>query len=190
MALFLFKFDNQFNDMKRIILIAFIPFLIASCTQIIPYTDQVREQFDLTPENMMKVQFYTSANIILEKSQSSGNQTTGTSGELVINSSKTQDRIIIPTNTRGVFEKMGDNNEIIVRFEMGSGRVIKFATRVTQTSGKYYLVADWKNNGGTLEYGNDTYKVGTGGSSAFLQIRLKKMQRVTRKDRIVKGMKV
>ncbi len=176
--------------MKRILAFIFIPLLISSCSQILPYTDQLRDQFDLTPENMMKVQFYTSSNIILEKSHSSGNQTTGTAGELVINSSKTQDRIIIPTNTRGVFEKMGDNNEIVVRFEMGSGKVIRFATRVTQTSGKYYLVADWKNNGGTLEYGNETYKVGTGGSSAFLQVRMKKMQKITRKDRIVKGMKV
>ncbi|HRP52574.1 MAG TPA: hypothetical protein PLI97_03605 [Fluviicola sp.] len=176
--------------MKKILTFCVLALVMSSCSQIIAYTDQVKEQFDLTPENMTKVQFYTSTNIILEKSKSSGNQTTGTSGELVVNSSKTQDRIIIPTNTRGVFEKMGANNEVIVRFELGSGRVIKFATRPTQTSGKYYLVADWTKNGGTLEYGNETYNVSSGGSSAFLQVRLKKMQRITRKDRIVKGMKV
>lgn len=176
--------------MKRIFAFAVLTLLVASCAQKIPYTDQVKQDFDLTPENMTKVQFYTSSNIILEKSQSSGNQGTGSSGELVVSSSKTQDRIIIPTNTRGVFEKMGANNEVVVRFEVGSGRVIKFATRATQTSGKYYLVADWKNNGGTMEYGGETYTIASGGSSAFLQVRLKKLQKTRRKDRVVKGMKV
>lgn len=176
--------------MKNVFALALLTLLITSCSQKIAYTDVVKEQFDLSPENMTKVQFYTSTNIILEKNRSSGNQTTGNSGELVVNSSKTQDRIIIPTNTRGVFEKIGPNGEVIVRFEMGSGRVITFATRATQTSGKYYLVADWKTNGGTLEYGNESYTVASGGSSAFLQVRLKKMQKIVRKDRVVKGMKV
>lgn len=176
--------------MKRIFAFAVLAILVVSCAQKIPYTDQVKEDFDLSPENMTKVQFYTSSNIILEKNQSSGNQGTGSSGELVVNSSKTQNRVIIPTNTRGVFEKIGPNNEVIVRFEVGSGRVIKFATRATQTSGKYYLVADWKNNGGTMEYGGETFSVSSGGSSAFLQVRLKKLQKTKRKDRVVKGMKV
>ncbi|MDR0802206.1 hypothetical protein [Fluviicola sp.] len=176
--------------MKRIFAFAVLALLMTSCAQKIPYTDQVKQDFDLTPENMTKVQFYTSSNIILEKNQSSGNQGTGSSGELVVSSSKTQNRVIIPSNTRGVFEKVGPNNEVVVRFEIGSGKVVKFATRATQTSGKYYLVADWKSNGGTLEYGNEMYTVASGGSSAFLQVRLKKMQRTKRKDRVVKGMKV
>lgn len=181
---------TNFLHMKRIFAFAVLTLLLASCAQKIPYTDQVKQDFDLSPENMTKVQFYTSSNIILEKNQSSGNQGTGSSGELVVSSSKTQDRVIIPTNTRGVFEKIGPNNEVIVRFEVGSGRVIKFATRATQTSGKYYLVADWKNNGGTMEYGGETYSIASGGSSAFLQVRLKKLQKTKRKDRVVKGMKV
>lgn len=187
---FIFASFDKMKNMKNVVAFALLALLITSCSQKIAYTDVVKEQFDLSPENMTKVQFYTSANIILEKNRSSGNQTTGSSGELVVNSSKTQDRIIIPTNTRGVFEKIGPNNEVIVRFEMGSGRVIKFATRATQTSGKYYLVADWKANGGTMQYGNESYTVASGGSSAFLQVRMKKMQKIVRKDRVVKGMKV
>lgn len=176
--------------MRLIVGFALLTLVLASCGTKVAYTDALKEQYDLSPENLMKVQFYTSSPIILEKSSTSGNQTTGNDGALVSNTSKTQDRIIIPPNTKCVFEKIGTNNEIIVRFEIGTGKVLKFATRPTQANGKYYLVADWKEKGGTIEYGNETYNVQSGGSSAYLQVVQKKLQRTKRKDRIVKGMKV
>lgn len=176
--------------MKGIFFFALL-LLVTSCGTKVPFTDALKEEFDLTPENMMKVQFYTSSVIIMEKSQSSGNQTTGDDGTLVSNSSKTQDRIIIPANTKCVFEKIGEGDAIVVRFELGTGKVLKFDTRASQTSGKYYLVANWaEGKGGSLEYGNETYNVQSGGSSAYLLVVLKKLQRTKRKDRIVKGMKV
>lgn len=165
--------------------------LITSCATRVPFTDQLKEEFDLSPENLMKVQFFTSAVIILEKSSSSGNQSTGNDGALVVNSSKTQDRIIINPGTKCVFEKMGENKEIMVRFELGTGKVLKFNTRSSQTNGKYYLVTQAKENtAGTVEYGNETFTVAQGAGSTHLQVALKKLQKTKRKDRIVKGLKV
>lgn len=164
--------------------------LLGSCGTPVAYTDSLKDQYDLSPEALVKVQFYTSSVIILEKSKVSGNQTTGDDGSLVSNTSKTQDRIIIPNNTKCIYEKTTDANELVVRFELGTGKTLKFAPRATQNNGKYYLVADWKQSGGTLEYGNETYNVQSGGSSAYLQVKKKSFQRTKRKDRIVKGMKV
>lgn len=169
---------------------AFLTLMLTGCGVKVAYTDALKEQYDLSPENLMKVQFYTSSVIILEKSSTSGNQTTGNDGALVSNTAKTQDRIIIPANTKCVFEKAGPNNEVIVRFEIGTGKTLSFATRPTQTSGKYWLVAEWKEKGGSINYGNETYNVQSGGSSAYLMVVQKKLQRTKRKDRIVKGMKV
>lgn len=176
--------------MKKIFGLAIVAIVLASCGQKVAYTDALKEEFDLTPQNMVKVQFFTSATIILDKSKTSGNQTTGNDGALVVNSSKTEDRVIIPTNTKCIFEKIGDNNEVIIRFEIGTGKTLKFATRPTQTNGKYYLVADWKSTGGSLIYGNETYTVQSGSSSAYLQVLLRKLQRTKRKNRVVKGMKI
>jgi hypothetical protein len=176
--------------MKTILSFALALFVLASCGTKVAYTDTLKEQYDLSPEKLVKVQFFTSSVIILEKSQTSGNQTTGDDGSLVSNTAKTQDRIIIPAYTTCIFEKLGPNNEIVVRFEIGTGKVLTFATRPTQTSGKYFLVADWKERTGTIIYGNETYNVQSGGSSAYLIVKQKKLQRTKRKDRIVKGMKV
>lgn len=165
--------------------------LVASCGTKVPYTDQLKEEFDLSPENLMKVQFFTSSVIILEKSTSSSNQGTGDDGSLVVNSNKTADRVIINPGTKCIFEKLGDNNSIAIRFELGTGKILKFAARTTQTSGKYYLVTIPKENtSGVVDYGNETYTVAQGAGSAYLQVKLKKLQRVRRKDRTVKGLKV
>lgn len=179
------------QTMKSFFLMTLLLVFVASCGTKVPFTDQIRQDFDLSPENMIKVQFFTSSVIILEKSKSSGNQTTGSDGTLVQNQSKTQDRIIIPAQTKCVFEKQTEDNAIVVRFELGTGKTLKFATRAAQTSGKYYLVANWtEGKSGTLEYGNESYSVAQGGSSSYLLVQLKKLQKTKRKDRIVKGMKV
>lgn len=178
------------KKMKYVIACLLTMLMVASCGTPVAYTDALKDQYDLTPEALIKVQFFTSSIIILEKSTTSGNQSTGTDGTLVSNSSKTQDRIIIPPKTKCIYEKTSETGEIIVRFELGTGKLLKFAPRATQNNGKYYLVADWKQSGGTIEYGNESYNVQTGGSSAYLEVKKKSFQRTKRKDRIVKGMKV
>jgi hypothetical protein len=178
------------KKMKYLIACFLTVLLVSSCGTPVAYTDTLKDQYDLTPEGLIKVQFFTSSIIILEKSSTSGNQTTGDDGTLVSNSSKTQDRVIIPPKTKCVYEKTTETGEIVVRFEVGTNKTLSFAPRATQNNGKYYLVADWKQTGGTINYGNETYNVQTGGSSAYLEVKKKSFQRTKRKDRIVKGMKV
>lgn len=167
--------------------------VLVSCGTKIPYTNEIKEEFGLESEQMVKnVQFFTSATIILEKNKESGNQGTDDSGKLVTSSSKEQDRIIIPIGTKCVFEKYGENGALIVRFETGVAKTLTFAIREGTTSGKYYLVADWSNQEakGAIMYGNEMYTATPASGTAFLQVVRKKLQKTKRKDRVVKGMKV
>jgi hypothetical protein len=166
--------------------------LFVSCGTKVPYTNDIREEFSLDSEKQIKmVQFYTSATIIMEKSKSSGNQGTSDDGALVTSSSNEQDRVIIPINTKCVFDGFGPNGELVLRFEVGVAKTITFAVRPNQLSGKYYLVADWtQDKGGKISYGNETYYVNASGGSAYLQVVLKKLQKTKRRDRVVKGLKV
>jgi hypothetical protein len=166
--------------------------LVVSCGVKVPYTNDIRDEFGLDSEKeVKKVQFFTSGTVILEKSKSSGNQGTSESGALVTNSSKEENRVIIPINTKCVFEGFGPNGELIIRFETGVGKTLTFAARPGQQTSKYYLVADWSSQkGGELKYGNETYVTASSSGNAHLMVVLKKLQRTKRKDRIVKGMKV
>jgi len=176
----------------KFILFLILGIVLTSCGTKVPYTNEIRDEFGLdTDKKLRGVQFYTSATIIMEKSKSSGNQGTADGGVLVSTSKSEQNRIIIPINTKCVFEGFGPNGELMLRFETGTGKTILFATRANQASGKYYLVADWtQNKGGKLSYGNEEYFANSSSGNAYLQVVLKKLQKTRRKDRIVKGMKV
>jgi hypothetical protein len=178
--------------MKRI-LPFFILIFLSSCGVKVPYTNDIKDEFNLSSvDKVKKVQFYTSATIIMERSKQSGNQGTADDGALVSNSNKEQDRVIIPINTKCVFDSYGPNGELIVRFETGVGKTLTFTVRQAQaTNVKYFLVADWTNEkGGKLTYGNETYFASSSSGTTYLMVKRKNLQKTKRKDRVVKGMKV
>ena len=175
----------------RVISIFLLALLLGACGVKVPFTNEIRDEFELeTDKDLRKVQFFTSETIILEKSKSSGNQSTTEDGALVTSSSNTQDRIIIPINTKCVFDGFGANKELMLRFELGAGKFLLFTTRGNQPSGRYYIKVDADGKGGKLSYGNETYYTTSVGSSSYLLVVLKKLQKTRRKDRVVKGMKV
>lgn len=168
-----------------------IVLLASSCGVKVPYTDQLKQDYSLTDENLKKVQFFTSATIILERKNSVANQGTTDAGTLVTNESSVENRIIIPVNTKCIYEKDEADGTIHVRFEVGQNKYLPFAIRKGQTSGRYYLAAKWDaSKGGELEYGNLSYYATAESGGAFLLVVTKKLKRTKRKDRIVKGMKV
>ena len=134
-------------------LFIFAVILLASCGVKVPYTNEIRDEFALDNEKAVKkVQFYTSATVIFERSKSSGNQGTSESGVLVTNSSKEQDRIIIPINTKCIFDSYGEDGELIIRFETGVNKTLTFMMRPNVQNSKFYLVADWTNPKGGKIY--------------------------------------
>lgn len=165
--------------------------LLASCATKVPYTKKIKEEFDLTEDKLKKVQFYTSKTIILERSEKSEmTATTGQSGDLVMSSSSLSERIVIPTSTPCVFDKIGENGAVFIRFELGQGRTLVFTERVNMSSGRFYLLADWKAGRGELDYGGGVYFAVSGSDAAYLMVKLKQWKKNHRKDRVVRGMKV
>lgn len=166
-------------------------FLLGSCATKVPYTVKIKKEFNLTPEKLKKVQFFTSETIILERSDEQGKvTTTGDEGTLVTSSSSSSERIIIPANRPCIFEQMGTDGSIKIRFEAGSGRTLEFSLRQNTPTGRLYLQANWSNGKGKLTYGGTTYYAVRGSASAYLLVKLKNFRKSRHSDRVVKGMKV
>ncbi len=164
---------------------------LGSCATKVPYTDKVKKDFDLTPEKMRKVQFYNSETIILERSEDKQVvSTTNEDGALVSSQRSTSERIVIPAQSKCVFEQLEDDGTVQIRFEMGPGRVLRFTERKNTSNGRYYLEAQWKNGKGELDYGGSVYYAVRNSASAFLMVKLKKWKKNKRSDRVVKGMDV
>jgi len=175
--------------MKNLILLSLVTVIIASCATKVPYTNKIKEEFELTEKTIKKVQFFTSSEIIMYRASSSGSRGTQDGGVLVASSQSKEDRIIIPPRTKCVVERMGDSGELFIRFESGANRYLGFKARET-SGGRFYLDALWKDGKGQIQYANETYMATSVSGNAFLLVQIKKLQKTQRQDRIVKGVKV
>ena len=182
--------------MKYIFAITVFSLVLTSCAVKVPYTKQVNEEFGLkSEEKMSKVQFFTSSTIILNQiAESSSETSTDESGTLVSSSKSESESIIIPANTKCVFEGYGLKGEIRVRFETGDKKYLQFMAKGNQLRDRHYFVADWKASGGPkVQYGGKNYKVDMmrgAARSAYIKVSKKRLQSNKRKERVVKGMKV
>jgi hypothetical protein len=160
----------------------------------VPYTNVIKEEFGLdSDEKMGKVQFFTSATIILNQELKADNQVTTENGTLVSSSNSEKESIIIPAGTRCLFDHYGPKGEIFVRFENGDNRVLRFFSK-SDASKRFYFDVDWGQQGGPkINYGDNVYKVDLlRGSprSAVLNVARKKLERSKRKERVVRGLKI
>ena len=105
----------------------------------------------------------------------------------------TKESVIIQAGTPCVFDSYGPKGELIIRFETGEGKTLRFSSK-NEANRRYYFDVDWNQSGGPkVQYGGKTFKVDVmRGSprSAYLKIARKKLEKIKRKDRFVRGMKV
>jgi|SRR5690554_5212836 len=175
----------------RILTALIVVFILGSCANSIPYTEKLRSEYDLTPEKLKKIQFYTSETIILERSEDQSKMvTTGKSGEVVKSETSTSERVIIPARRKGILERVEEDGSVLVRFEVGQNKFLSFKERPNISNGRLYLEAQWVNGRGELDYGNAVYFAVRGSSSAYLMVKLKDFSKQQHKDRVVKGTKV
>lgn len=173
--------------------ILFFSLFISSCAVKEAYTKELKEKLSIdTDGEMRKLQFYTSGTIILEEIHTGTQEfKTDANGVIIPNSTKVKEKIIIPANTKCIFEEFGEKDKILVRFEEGKGKTLTFD--IKPNNKRYYLVTDANQTGGpTIKYGKKTFKVdllNSGGTSVYLLIK-KTNQRTRTKGRVVRGMKV
>ena len=178
--------------MKYLIII-FSILTLSSCVITEAYTKELKEKLSIdTDAEMKKLQFYTSGTIILEEVLTGTQELkTDENGVIIPSSKKVKEKIIIPANTKCIFDDFGEKDKIMVRFEEGKEKTLTFD--VKPNNKRYYLDIDPNQTGGpTLKYGKKTFKVdllSSGGTSVYLLVKSSN-QRTRTKGRVVKGMKV
>ncbi len=171
--------------------------LLVSCAVKVPYTDELKNEFNLDSEEKMgNVQFSISQTIILDQEYKSENQNTTENGTLVASSSRKKESLVIPTGTKCIFEGFGANGEIKVRFELGDEKYLVFSSKSDGLKNRrYFFKADWAAQGGPkINYGGNVFKIdmqrGANAKSSYLQVLKKNLIKNRRKERVIKGLKV
>ena len=173
--------------MKKIIYVLLALSILASCSTKVPFTTKALTDYKLTNDDVQKLQFYVKGDLVLTNGKSD-NSTKTEGGELVIRDEQNWNKVIIPSGTRGIVEKV-DGDILYVSFEEGKNLLFK----ASPTNGKYRIKSekfDPRKRMGTVTYGGEVFLVNSSGLQAFLMFKLKNSTKRQSSARSVKGRKL
>ncbi len=170
-------------------LLAFL-FLQSACeAPKVPFTQAMRDKYQLTPEELMSLQFYVSEGIILRRGRHERGKKTA-EGTLKLKEEVVIEEIAIPAGTPCVVEKVIDNRRLAMRFGEKPNEFLVFGS-LHRKDGLYVLQAlEWRNGRGKVAYGDTYYFTNPGSADAHLLVKLKVMKRIEKRKRVVSGQSI
>ena len=174
--------------MRNILLLLFVVTALSSCKNLVPYTDSMRQQHNWSADQVCRIQFYVSHEIVLHRELSEGN-TKIVSGKIKTMNGKQVEEIIIREGTKGVLTEMPKEGKTLVSFEVDDAHNLSFG--LSPGGDKYVLLAsNWNNGMGTVHYAGETFTTDPDSKYAYLMVDLRRLQKLDVKQRFAKGRKV
>lgn len=157
--------------------------MLASCTsQKVAFTSDLQQKYCFSEEQLKKVQFYTSTDIILTKTETD-DEASIINGKVLVVDKQKNETIIIRKNTPCVLVKILSENKFLFSFEYGEHRALLFGNN---EGGYYSLMAkNWKVKHGVIHYANKTYITTNG--DVYLTISSNVLRQVRSKERVLYG---
>ncbi len=175
--------------MKKNLVIAFfvlISLVISSCSNLIYFTQEIRNDLKYNDLDVEKVQFYNSEKIVLLRNLSK-EETQIAKGTIRLENGEYFEEVIIPKKTKGVAVRKG-TEFLNIAFETGEKRNLRFDINEDT---KYQISADsWKENYGCVVYDTSTYFIVPASSSTLLMVNKEYISNFERKRRVLKGRSV
>ena len=174
--------------MKYLIALSLIV-TMASCAPRHLLDDRIIQTHELTPDELKRIQFYNTRDIVLTRYASVKSEKQTDNGNLEVVSGKQLEQVVIKSYTPGTIIRVIDKHQLAVSFEPGEDRWLVFGR--TANDPIYRLQAKrWNNGRGVIEYGGQTFYTNTGAGSAALAFRMKSIHSEQRNVTIAKGSKV
>lgn len=162
----------------------------ACSPKLTPFTQRLYEENNWTQEDLARIQFYLSENIVLRRQASSGSSRIE-SGEIKVVNGQKVEEIVIPRGTPGVFLFSPKEDRFAISFESkGEDRYLMFGPNPKQGNRYVLLASEWNRNQGTVTYDGKSYQVAASDAMATLLVNLKKTRRVTVNSRTASGRKI
>ena len=171
--------------MKKLFIIAAAISTFASCSPKVPFTEAVRQNYNLTPDEIKQIQFYTSGDIVLVRGTKENDKETY-NHTLTVTQGKRIEEVAIPKGTPGLAEIVNDHS-LKVSFENGAGKSITFGVKMNSDSTYKFIAEEWKDDKGKVLYDGRTFFALKGAENVGLLFRLKGLDKNTTKRRVVGG---
>lgn len=164
-------------------LILSLTLLFSSCSTKREFTSSMRYNYGLSEPQLKQLQFYTSEEITLYRSQENV-RTRIKSGKLIISNTQDDQTIIIPKDTPCILVK--DQGEtFVLSFESSPGKTLVFGI----LNDYYTLFAqNWVNDVGNLQYDGMMYYTSNG--DVYLKVKMRQLNHLKKHERTVYGRKL
>ena len=171
--------------MRSWIILFIAVFTLASCTSdLIPFTQQMARETQLSEAQIKSVQFYVSNDIVLYHYLDNAT-TEVVGGTIKIIDGRKAEEIIIASGTPGVaVGKEGD--QVLISFDP-DGSYLRFAPNPGY-GGKYTLMAkNWDGRHGVVQYGGSDFLTSESASVATLLVNLQQFDQSETTSKTVGG---
>lgn len=176
---------------QHLILLAFFSVvLLGACNNRLTYfTDDLNERYRWTDDELKKIQFYVSQDIVLKREVSGGDREI-ISGKIKIEDGRKIEEVVIRKGTPGAFLFSPKRDRFAIGFEDGNDRYLMFGPSPKYSDRFVLLASDWDRRTGSVTYDDKTWKVSSDVAYAALLVDLRKINKVDVNSRVAKGRKV
>jgi len=161
--------------------------VLTSCSpSLVPFTQQLRQQYKLQPDELESIQFYFSNTFVLRRGENNDKKDTNHGELTVLNDSKIEE-IVIKAGTPCVIREVVDGTQVMVGFEENGNKYLVFGS-INNQDGYYTLRAmEWNKGKGKVNYGEKTYYSSPGSKDVFLALKMKSLKRFDVDQKVAKG---
>jgi hypothetical protein len=163
-------------------------FLFSSCkSKLTPFTQQLYDENNWSDDELKRIQFYTSNDIVLFRELTRG-ESEIISGEIKIKNGRKIDEVVIKKGTPGVLIFRPKEDKFAVSFESGNDDRYLIFGAAKRRGGQYRLFAkDWNRNFGKVAYEGRNYRTSSESQYATLLVDLKRIRDTQVRKRVAKG---
>ena len=160
--------------------------LISCSPSYKPFTVDLQESYDWTEDELKKIQFYLSQDIVLQRNLSRG-ESVIEGGKIQVKEGRRIEEVKIPSGTPGVLMFMPKPNRLAISFERGKDKFLMFGPH-PKWDGKYVLLgSDWDKRSGEVTYQGKKYHTSSRSAYASLMVDLERVSKVSLARHTAKG---
>lgn len=177
--------------MNKLLFFSGIVLLMASsCGPDLKYfTEDLYDSYQWSEEDLRRIQFYVSRDIVLYK-RASRDGSTIEKGQIKIKEDERVQEIVIKRGTPGVFVQSPKDDRFAISFEDGRKNFLMFGP-TSKTNGRFVLLAkDWDRKSGQISYGGEIYETSNESAYAALMVDIKKAGKTKYQSKKAEGQRV
>jgi len=137
------------------------------------FTKSLYEQQNWSQEDIMRIQFYVSKDIVLSRSAETG-ATSITEGKIKIINGQRVEQVIVKAGTPGVLVLMPREDRFAISFEDDNEAYLMFGPNPKYDNRYALLAQEWEQDYGQVHYKNKVYSVDASSAFSSLMVDLRK----------------